>query len=74
MDRPEYTDHPETVAGDPFDYAASRKEADQEQPCFYCLDGWVFLSGLDHDGEEVCDAIKCRKCGGTGKLHPGVPE
>jgi len=26
----------------------------------------VFLGSLDHDGEEVFDAVRCRKCGGTG--------
>jgi hypothetical protein len=59
-------------AGDPFDDAASRRpdEAhDKERDCFYCLSGWVFLGSLDHDGEEVFDAIRCRRCGGTGRLH-----
>jgi hypothetical protein len=57
-------------AGDPF-YAASRPDNDQDQeerPCFYCLEGWVFLGSLNHDGEEVIDSIRCRRCGGTGKL------
>jgi hypothetical protein len=56
-------------AGDPFDYAASRRHddaQDQERECFYCLSGWVFLGSLDHDGEEVFDAVRCRRCGGTG--------
>jgi hypothetical protein len=38
-----------------------------ERPCA-CLEGWVFLGSLDHDGEEVFDAVRCRKCGGAGKL------
>jgi len=56
-------------AGDPFDYAASRRQDDareRERECFYCLSGWVFLGSLDHDGQEVFDAVRCRRCGGTG--------
>ena len=46
------------------------EQEDSEEPrnCFYCLSGWVLLGSLDHDGEEVVEAIRCRKCGGTGKL------
>jgi hypothetical protein len=40
----------------------------EERGCFYCLEGWVFLGSLDHDGEEIVEAIRCRKCGGTGKI------
>ena len=36
--------------------------------CFYCLEGWVFLGSLDHDGEEIVEAIRCRKCGGMGRV------
>ena len=43
-------------------------EGSEERNCFYCLSGWVFLGSLDHDGEEVFDAIRCRKCGGTGRI------
>jgi hypothetical protein len=60
-------------AGDPFDHAASRRRDDahdKERDCFYCLSGWVFLGSLDHDGEEVFDAVRCRRCGGTGRLRP----
>jgi hypothetical protein len=24
----------------------------------------VFLGSLDHDGEEIVEAIRCRRCGG----------
>jgi hypothetical protein len=40
----------------------------EERDCFYCLGGFVFLGSLDHDGEEVYDAIRCRRCNGTGTL------
>jgi hypothetical protein len=43
-------------------------EGSEERNCFYCLLGWVFLGSLDHDGEEVIDSVRCRKCDGTGKL------
>ena len=36
-------------AGDPFDYAASRRQDDahnKDRECFYCLSGWVFLGSL----------------------------
>ncbi len=44
-------------------------EGSEERNCFYCLEGWVFLGSLDHDGEEVFDAVRCRKCGGTGQTN-----
>jgi len=37
--------------------------------CFYCLEGYVFLGSLSHDGEEVYEAVKCRRCGGTGRIN-----
>ena len=41
---------------------------EERRSCFYCLSGWVFLGSLDHDGEEVFDAVRCRRCDGTGRL------
>jgi hypothetical protein len=63
------------LSGDAF-YAAGftscpDQNKDQEQErrsCFYCLEGWVFLGSLDYDGEEVFEAVRCRTCGGTGRL------
>jgi hypothetical protein len=43
-------------------------EGNEEHNCFYCLEGWVFLGSLDHDGEEIVEAIRCRRCDGTGRL------
>jgi hypothetical protein len=43
--------------------------SDEHRSCFYCLEGWVFLGSLDHDGEEVVESVRCRRCGGTGKLQ-----
>jgi hypothetical protein len=40
----------------------------RERDCFYCLGGWVFLGSLDYDGGEVIESVRCRRCGGTGKL------
>ncbi len=44
------------------------QQGTEERDCFYCLEGWVFLGSLDHDGEEMVEAIRCRKCGGRGRL------
>ena len=43
-------------------------QASEERNCFYCLEGWVFLGSLDHDGEEMVEAIRCRRCGGTRRI------
>ncbi len=44
------------------------RQGSEERNCFYCLSGWVFLGYLDHDGVEVIDAIRCRRCGGAGRF------
>jgi hypothetical protein len=44
-------------------------EAHEERNCFYCLSGWVFLGSIGHDGEEIVEAIRCRRCKGTGRLN-----
>jgi hypothetical protein len=43
-------------------------EGCEERNCSYCLEGWVFLGSLDHDGEEIVEAIRCRRCKGTGQI------
>jgi hypothetical protein len=63
------------LADDELAYAGTsrppHKDAEEHpRECFYCLSGWVFLGSLDHDGEEVFDAIRCRRCGGTGRMRP----
>ncbi len=50
-----------------YSLADQEHEVSEERNCFYCLEGWVFLGTLDHDGDEVIDAIRCRRCGGTGR-------
>jgi hypothetical protein len=42
--------------------------SEEQKSCFYCLEGWVFLGSLDHDGEEVVEAIRCRRCKGAGRI------
>jgi hypothetical protein len=37
--------------------------------CCFCLEGWVFLGSIDHDGWEVIEAIRCRRCGGPGRIE-----
>ena len=41
----------------------------EERNCFYCLSGWVFFGSLDYDGEEIVEAIRCRRCGGTSRIR-----
>jgi hypothetical protein len=43
-------------------------EGSEERNCFYCLEGRVFLGSIGHDGEEVYEAIRCRRCEGTGRI------
>jgi hypothetical protein len=55
-------------------FYAAASEADHthehaERDCSFCLEGWVFLGSIDHDGREVFEATKCRKCGGTGRIE-----
>ncbi len=40
----------------------------EERSCFYYLEGWVFLGSIGHDGEEVYEAIRCRRCKGTARI------
>ena len=42
--------------------------SEERRSCFYCLEGWVFLGSIGHDGEEVYEAIRCRRCKGTGRI------
>jgi hypothetical protein len=44
-------------------------ESSEERNCFYCLEGWVFLGSIGHDGEEAVEAIRCRRCKGTAWIH-----
>ena len=37
-------------------------ECREERGCFYYLEGWVFLGSLGHDGEEIVEALRCRRC------------
>jgi hypothetical protein len=45
-----------------------QEHSEQSTSCLYCLEGWVFLGSLSHDGEEIVEAIRCRCCGGTGRI------
>ena len=40
------------------------QEGSEGRNCFYCLEGWVFLGSIGHDGEEVVESIRCKRCGG----------
>ena len=57
--------HPAHRVPEKRDHEGSEEEG---KSCFYCLSGWVFLGSLDHDGEEIVEAIRCRRCGGTSRI------
>ena len=61
-----------SLASNSFHAAASEANhthAEQaERDCFFCLEGWVFMGSIDHDGGEMFEAIRCRRCGGTGRI------
>jgi hypothetical protein len=40
----------------------------EERNCLYYLEGWAFLGSINRDGEEVYEAIRCRRCGGWGEI------
>ncbi len=44
-------------------------EDSKERDCFYCLEEWVFLGSIGHDGEEVYEVIRCRRCKGTARIN-----
>jgi hypothetical protein len=46
-----------------------QESSEERRSCFYCLSGWVFLGSLDHDGEEIVEAIRCKRCGGSNEMH-----
>lgn len=46
-----------------------RSQDEETRPCYFCLEGWVFLGSVDRDGEEYIESIRCRKCGGSGGLE-----
>ena len=55
-------------AHDPRDEAPHEASEELGRSCFYCLEGWVFLGSIGSEGEEVYEALRCRRCGGTGRL------
>jgi hypothetical protein len=47
----------------------SREGSYKDRGCFYCLEGWVFLGSIGPDGEEIYEALRCRRCRGTGWIE-----
>jgi hypothetical protein len=48
-------------AGDGF-YAAAKHRPDTGETPHACWDGWVFLGFEGEDGEEVIEAVPCKRC------------
>ncbi len=44
------------------------RESTEERNCFYCLEGWVFLASLGHDGEEIVEVLRCRRCKSASRI------
>ncbi len=62
------TDSSAPDAREPRDDRTHEASEEPRRSCFYCLEGWVFLGSIGPDGEEVYEAVRCRRCGGTGRL------
>ena len=50
-------------AHEPRDEGYREGSEEEHRGCFYCLEGWIFL------GEEIYEALRCRRCGGTGWIE-----
>ena len=48
--------------------ADEEEHGEESASCFYCLEGWVFLGSLGHDGQEIVEVIRCRRCGSMGRI------
>jgi hypothetical protein len=46
----------------------AHESSEEHRDCFYCLEGWVFLGSVGLEGEELYEALRCRRCSGTGRL------
>ena len=65
----DFSVNPATRAGDPF---AVFGIVEVDECPHGCIDGWVFLGHMAHDGEtgeevEVVEAVRCRRCYRGGK-------
>jgi hypothetical protein len=62
------TDSSARDAHEPRDEGHREGNEEDRRSCFYCLEGWVFLESIGPDGEEVYEALRCRRCGGAGRI------
>jgi hypothetical protein len=53
-------EHTISPAGDPF-YAASRRDDQDERPC-YCYGSGVVVLTIEEDGQAHDVAVPCRRC------------
>ena len=51
----------------------AHEDSEEQRGCLYCLEGWIFLGSLDHDGEEIVEAIRCRRCKGSEGIEGPRP-
>lgn len=60
MAKEEYTGHDA--------HYLKHEKIEEARPCYFCLEGWIFIGSVSHDGEEVIESIRCRKCRGKGRI------
>ena len=50
----------EEILAQPTQHSPTDQEhgSSEERNCFYCLEGWVFLGSLGHDGEELVEILR----------------
>jgi hypothetical protein len=51
---------------------AEHEGSEERRSCFYCLDGWVFLGSIGHDGEEIVESMRCKRC--DGRIYHSLLE
>jgi hypothetical protein len=61
----------ERILAQPAQHSPTDQEhkGSEERNCFYCPEGWMFLGSIGHDGEEIVEAIRCRRCKGTARIN-----
>jgi hypothetical protein len=59
----------EEILAQPAQHSPTNQEHEdsEERNCFYCLEEWAFFGSLGHDGEEVIESIRCRRCKGANR-------
>ncbi len=57
----------EKYTGHPAHHPVHEPE-EETRPCYFCLEGYVYIGCVGPEGEEYTETLKCRRCKGTGVL------